>query len=81
MKFVNYVITMNQKIKDYIKKLTILPIYWFFRKLPVINDLIIFESNVGRNYSGNPKYIYEEMVRQGLDNKLQIRLDSGRLEY
>ena len=63
---------MNQKIKDYIKKFTILPIYWFFRKLPVINDLIIFESNVGRNYSGNPKHIYEEMIRQGLDNKLQF---------
>ena len=63
---------MNQKAKNFIKKLTILPIYWFFRKLPVINDLILFESNVGRNYSGNPKYIYEEMIRQGLDNKLQF---------
>ena len=61
---------MNQKTKDIIKKLIILPIYWFFRKLPVNNDLILFESNVGRNYSGNPKYIYEEMVRQGFDKKL-----------
>ena len=43
----------------------------FIRKLPVNNDLIIFESNVGRNYSGNPRYIYEEMVKQGLDKKLK----------
>lgn len=28
---------------------------------------IIFESNLGKNYSGNPKAIYEEMVKQGLD--------------
>ena len=63
---------MNQKIKDLIKKLTILPAYWFFRKLPVVNNLILFESNVGRNYSGNPKYIYEEMVRQGHDKKLRL---------
>ena len=63
---------MNQKVKYLIKNLIILPIYWFFRKLPVINDLILFESNVGRNYSGNPKYIYEEMVRQGLDKKLSL---------
>ena len=63
---------MNQKIKDLIKKLIILPAYWFFRKLPVINNLILFESNVGRNYSGNPKYIYEEMVKQGLDKKLRL---------
>lgn len=32
-------------------------------------DIIIFESNVGRNYSGNPKAIYEEMVKRGLDRK------------
>ena len=63
---------MNQKAKYLIKNLIILPIYWFFRKLPVINELILFESNVGRNYSGNPKYIYEEMVRQGLDKKLRL---------
>ncbi len=62
---------MYQKVKSLIKKLIILPIYWFFRKLPINNDLILFESNTGRNYSGNPKYIYEEIVRQGLDDTLK----------
>ena len=62
---------MKQKAKNFIIKHIILPGYGLFRKLPVKNDLIVFESNVGRNYSGNPKYIYEEMVRQGLDKKLR----------
>ncbi|MCK9152262.1 CDP-glycerol glycerophosphotransferase family protein [Methanobacterium alcaliphilum] len=62
---------MNRNFKDFIKNYMILPGYSLFRKLPVINDLIIFESNMGRNYSGNPRYIYEEMVHQGLDKKMQ----------
>ena len=62
---------MNLNIKKIIKKYLILPAYTFFRKLPINNNLIIFESNMGRNYSGNPKHIYEEMIRQGLDKKLK----------
>ena len=37
--------------------------------LPVKKNVIFFESNVGRNYTGNPKAIYEKMVAEGLDNK------------
>ena len=37
--------------------------------IPVKDNVILFESSNGRNYTGNPKYIYEEMVRQGLDKK------------
>lgn len=37
------------------------------RIFPVDKSLVFFESNVGRNYTGNPRAIYEEMVRQGLD--------------
>jgi len=39
------------------------------RLLPVNHKVVIFESNVGRNYTGNPRAIYEEMVRQGLDRR------------
>lgn len=39
---------------------------------PVNKNVIVFESNAGRNYTGNPRYIYEEMVRQGLDKKYRI---------
>jgi CDP-glycerol glycerophosphotransferase len=62
---------MNLKVKNFIKNYIILSVYRIFRKLPVSNDLIVFESNIGRNYSGNPRYIYEEMVNQGLDKKLR----------
>lgn len=27
-------------------------------------ELIVFESNFGKSYSGNPKYVYEELLRQ-----------------
>jgi CDP-glycerol glycerophosphotransferase len=37
--------------------------------LPVNKKIIIFESNLGRNYTGSPRAIYEEMVSQGLDQK------------
>lgn len=36
---------------------------------PVNKKIIIFESNTGRNYSGSPKAVYEEMTAQGLDKK------------
>lgn len=39
------------------------------RILPVNPRIILFESNLGRNYTGNPRAVYEEMVRQGLDKK------------
>ena len=30
---------------------------------PLNNKMVFFESFLGKNYSGNPKYIYEQMVR------------------
>lgn len=56
-------------IKKVIKKV-ILFIYTLLTKLlKVKKDVVVFESNLARNYTGNPRYIYEEMVRQGLDKK------------
>ncbi|MDD3984707.1 MAG: CDP-glycerol glycerophosphotransferase family protein [Methanobacterium sp.] len=62
---------MKQEVKNFIKNHIILPVYGVLRRLPVDNNLIIFESNVGRNYSGNPRYIYEEIVKQGFDKKFK----------
>jgi Putative glycosyl/glycerophosphate transferases involved in teichoic acid biosynthesis TagF/TagB/EpsJ/RodC len=56
-------------IRQIIKQIAIVT-YHIFLRLPV-NEVIFFESSVGRNYSGNPKYVYEEMVRQGLDKKFK----------
>ena len=39
--------------------------------LPINRKIILFESNLGRNYTGNPRAIYEEMLRQGLDRKFR----------
>lgn len=39
--------------------------------LRVKKDIILFESNLGRNYTGNPRAIYEEIVRQGLDKQYE----------
>jgi CDP-glycerol glycerophosphotransferase len=53
-------------------KNTIVIIYYVFLKiLPINNRVIFFESSVGRNYSSNPKYVYEEMVKQKLDRKFK----------
>lgn len=67
---------MIGKIKKYchkarksIKKLVIFLYKIETKIIPIKKDIIIFESNLGRNYTGNPRYIYEEMVRQGLDKK------------
>lgn len=48
----------------------ILAAYGLLRKvLPLNRNIILFESNLGRNYTGSPRAIYEEMVAQGLDKK------------
>lgn len=39
------------------------------RLFKVKKNIILLESNLGRNYTGNPKSIYEEMVRLGLDQQ------------
>ena len=39
----------------------------FGRLLPVRNNLIVFDSNSGGGYAGNPRAVYERMVELGLD--------------
>ncbi|SHO52152.1 CDP-glycerol glycerophosphotransferase family protein [Anaerocolumna xylanovorans] len=59
----------KKKIKKTGKKFVMFLYRVEMKILPVNKRIIIFESNMGRNYTGNPKAIYEEMVRQGLDKK------------
>ena len=58
-------------MKRRIRKIMKLPILVIYRLLLVCckvnRNIIIFESNVGRNYSGNPRAIYEYLISQGLD--------------
>ncbi|MGF7143733.1 CDP-glycerol glycerophosphotransferase [Anaerotaenia torta] len=59
----------KQKVKKRLKSL-VLGVYRLgVRCLPLNKRIILFESNLGRNYTGNPRAIYEEMVRQGLDRQ------------
>lgn len=60
---------MKKIIKKTGKRI-LLFLYWVMRTvLPVKKNLILFESNVGRNYTGNPKAIYECLVEKGLTDK------------
>ena len=58
-------------IRQIIKKTVIIIYYVFLKVLPINNKVIFFESNVGRNYSSNPKYVYEEMVKKELDREFK----------
>lgn len=40
-------------------------LYKVFSKLPMDDDLIVFESGQGRHFSDSPRYIYEELLRRG----------------
>ncbi|HWT75193.1 MAG TPA: CDP-glycerol glycerophosphotransferase family protein [Mobilitalea sp.] len=62
-------------MKKIIKKAVKLPILLLYHLFILMNKadqkIILFESNLGRNYSGNPRFIYEEMVARGLDKVYQ----------
>lgn len=58
-------------MKTIIKKVIKIPVLLLYRFFILTNrvnsNIILFESNLGRNYSGNPRFIYEELVARGLD--------------
>ncbi|MDF2610078.1 MAG: tagF [Lachnospiraceae bacterium] len=58
-----------KKIRKFVKRIVIVFYKIETKLVPVQKDIIIFESNLGINYTGNPRCIYEEMVRRGLDKK------------
>ena len=43
-----------------------------FLNLPVKNNRIMLESFLGRNVSGNPKYLYQQLVSDDLDKKYEL---------
>ncbi|OPJ61637.1 CDP-glycerol glycerophosphotransferase family protein [Clostridium oryzae] len=43
-----------------------------FTKMPIKKKRVIFESFLGRNMSGNPKYIYNYFVENGLDKEYEL---------
>jgi CDP-glycerol glycerophosphotransferase len=49
-----------------------------WRRLPMDQELLVFESGVGRQYADSPRYIYEELVRRG-DTRTKVWAYSGKL--
>ncbi len=39
--------------------------------LPVQKDMVVFDSSIGLNYTGNPRAVYERMVERGLDRRFR----------
>ena len=62
---------MKKYVKKILKNIIILIYKFGYRIIPINPKTIVFESSVGRNYTGNPKAIYEEMIRQKLDLSYQ----------
>ncbi|WP_238483661.1 CDP-glycerol glycerophosphotransferase family protein [Anaerosporobacter faecicola] len=60
------------RIRSLVKQCVILLYRILTVVLPLRKDVIVFGSNLGRNYSGNPKAIYENMVEQGYDQMYRI---------
>lgn len=54
-------------IKKLVKHMVLLVYRCMARVLPVRRRVIVFQSSLGRDCTGNPRAVYEEMVRRGLD--------------
>ena len=53
-------------------------LYSVAKKLPIQEDLIVFESGLGKQYSDSPRAIYEELIRRG-DTRTKIWVYNGKL--
>ena len=62
---------MLYRCKKYLKSIYIFLYDISCAIIPTSKNIIIFESNLGKNYSGNPKYIYEELIASDLKNKMK----------
>ena len=61
-----------KKFKDFIMSIVTVFYKLFCHVFGYKKNYIVFESSLFRNYTGNPRYIYEEMVAQSLDEKSEI---------
>ncbi len=74
---IHYMKMKYKRFRKFAKKVVIKLYKLETMLVPIQKNIIVFESNMGRNYTGNPKCIYEEMVKNGLDKKYRcyIMLD------
>ena len=62
---------MKNKVKKLAKRILYAIYKRVFLRLPVKKTRIVFVSSLGRNYTGSPRAVYEEMVREGLDKRYE----------
>lgn len=55
-------------------------LYKLYKLAPMDEDLIVFESGLGRQYGDSPRYIYEELLRQG-DTRRKVWVYSGKHRF
>lgn len=60
---------MLKPIKKFGKNCAIFLYKIMNRTFPIQKNVIVFNCSMGRNYTGNCRYIYENMVEQGLDKQ------------
>ncbi|MGZ2225018.1 CDP-glycerol glycerophosphotransferase family protein [Glutamicibacter nicotianae] len=51
-------------------------LFKLYKLIPMDENLIVFESGLGRQYADSPRYIYEELLRQG-DVRRKVWVYSG----
>ena len=60
---------MRTVIRYIVKKLVILLYRIMCVIIPVNKKRIVFDSSLGKSYSGNPRHIFEYMVENGYQEK------------
>jgi len=62
---------IKEIIKKIFKRLAIAGYNLGSYVIPVKENLVLLESSNGRNYTGNPRYIYEYIVNNGLEDEFK----------
>ncbi|MFK0083908.1 CDP-glycerol glycerophosphotransferase family protein [Glutamicibacter sp. NPDC090743] len=65
----------NKRYFDVMRKL-----YKLYKLAPMEEDLIVLESGLGNQYGDSPRYIYEELLRQG-DTRRKVWVYSGKHRF
>lgn len=63
---------LMSRLKTLSKKLTRFLTAHFGKYMPIQRKTVFFECFLGQSYGDQPKYIYEEMVRRGMDKEYTL---------
>ena len=63
---------LSSKLKALSKKLLRFLTDHFGKYVPIQSKTVFFECFLGQSYGDQPKYIYEEMLRRGMDREYTL---------